>query len=111
MRRKGDTWTLTVAWSISYSAANIADQTTYRTYAAIYEQDDVDDDLVVGGGRKIVNVKPRAQPHNVTQRFTLNSEALHTEIGDEEIYAKAAAQNTKTGKWIVLQTRRVILDL
>lgn len=104
-------WTLTVKWNINYSAANIADQTTYRTYSAIYEQDDVDDDLVAGGGRQIVSLKPRTQGHSLSQAFTLNDEALHTEIGDEEIYARASAQNMKTGNWIELNTRRVIFDV
>ncbi|MBZ9642322.1 hypothetical protein [Streptomyces sp. PSKA30] len=111
VRQNGDRWTLTVEWNISYSAANIANQPIYWTFAYIMEQDDVDDDVVASGVRKSVEVKPRAQGHNFTQEFTLNSEALHTEIGDEEIYASAFAKNIRTGREIQLNTRRHIFDV
>ncbi|WP_158734523.1 hypothetical protein [Streptomyces sp. NRRL F-2747] len=111
VRRNGDSWTLTVEWGISYTATNLAYQTTYKTWANIIERDDGADDHLAAGFTRAASVKPRAQGHNgITQTFTFNSAALNTEIGDEEIYASVYLLNTKTGLSFASDTPAVELS-
>ncbi|MGW8782610.1 hypothetical protein ACWGNM_31740 [Streptomyces sp. NPDC055796] len=111
VRHRGDSWTLTVEWSISYTATNLAQQTTYKTWANILESDDGADDTLAAGFSRAASVKPRAQGHNgITQQFSLNSAALNTEIGDEEVYATVYLLNTKTGRSFASDTPTVQLS-
>ncbi|MET9035293.1 hypothetical protein [Streptomyces mirabilis] len=101
---------LTVSWNIHYVAGNIADQTTYQTWADIWEEDDSQNDLLAQGGGKAVALKPRVQDHNITQTFTMNRAAINTEIGDEEVFAKAWVFNTKTQKMLKVRSFSVSVD-
>ncbi|MER5904337.1 hypothetical protein ABT150_30260 [Streptomyces mirabilis] len=101
---------LTASWKIRYTAKNIEDQTTYQTWADIWELDDSAHDLLTTGGAKAAAVKPRVQGHDVTQTFTMNRAAINTEIGDEEVFAKAWVRNTKTQEMLKLPSLSVSVD-
>ncbi|MET9881311.1 hypothetical protein ABZZ36_43090 [Actinacidiphila glaucinigra] len=101
---------LTVNWGISYTEADIAAQTTYKTWVYIFEQDDSFDDTIASSESKAAFLKPRAQPHSITQTIFATSGAIGTEMGDEEIYAQAIFQNRTTGLYFKLNTRRVVID-
>ncbi|MFJ8025519.1 hypothetical protein [Streptomyces sp. NPDC096311] len=110
VRWDGRVFILTASWKIHYTAKNIEDQTTYQTWADIWELDDSQNDLLAQGGGKAVALKPRVQDHNVTQTFTMNRAAINTEIGDEEVFAKAWVFNTKTQEMLKLPSLSVSVD-
>ncbi|MFK0026054.1 hypothetical protein [Streptomyces sp. NPDC090798] len=85
----GRQFNLTVTWNIGYTAAEVARGATFQTCMGVWEDDDFADDLLANGCAKEVTVRARTQDHSVTQRVSMNRAAINTEIGDEEVYARA----------------------
>ncbi|MDX2817489.1 hypothetical protein PV410_33990 [Streptomyces sp. PA03-5A] len=106
----GEWWEVAVNWSISYTASDVAAQNTYKTWVDIWEDDNVYDDPIANGSSKPAFLTARAQPHNITQKILVTSGAIDTEIGDEEVYARAIAQNRKTGAEFELWSFTFVVD-
>ncbi|WP_431962008.1 hypothetical protein [Actinacidiphila sp. bgisy160] len=106
----GEWWEVAVNWRISYTASDVAAQNTYRTWVEIWEDDNVYDDIIANGSSKPAFLTARAQPHSITQKILVTSGAIGTEVGDEEVYARAYAENRKTGAVFELWSFTFVVD-
>ncbi|MFE9742733.1 hypothetical protein [Streptomyces sp. NPDC006477] len=102
-RQAGDRWTITIEYTLRFSSFETRNQFPFETWVDLWEQDSDDDDLILRG--RHVNIGPSAQTRTAT--FTTSSERLHTELGAEEIYARAFVKNKETGQQFQTNSLRV----
>ncbi|MEU1616780.1 hypothetical protein ABZ479_05675 [Streptomyces sp. NPDC005722] len=106
----GEWWEVTAKWSLSYTASDVAAQNTYKTWVELWENDNIYDDFIASTASKPAFPTARSQPHSITQKILVTNGAIGTEMGDEELYVRAYAQNRKTGFEFELWSLTFVID-
>ncbi|MBT2408768.1 MULTISPECIES: hypothetical protein [unclassified Streptomyces] len=106
-RQAGDRWTISIGYSLSFTAFETRNQFPFETWVDLWEQDSDDDDLVLRGK----HVSTSASSQSRTATFRTNSDTLDTELGAEEIYARAFVKNLETGQVFQQSSLRVQLGV
>jgi len=103
-QQSGGNWTITFSRTLNFSSFEVRNQFPFQAWAELWEQDESDDDFL--GSTRVSNISP-ASGTTQTATFRRTSSQLDTELGGEEIYAKAVLKNLETGQVFEMATRRI----
>lgn len=103
-QQSGGNWTITFSRTLNFTPFEVRNEFPFQAWAELWEQDESDDDFL--GSSRVSNVSPRSGT-TMTATFRRTSSQLDTELGGEEIYAKALLKNLETGQVFQVATRRI----
>lgn len=104
-QQSGGNWTITFSRTLNFSSFEVNNQFPFQAWAELWEQDESDDDFL--GRTRVSNVSPSSSGVTMNATFRRTSSQLDTELGGEEIYAKAVLKNLETGQVFQATTRRI----
>jgi opacity protein-like surface antigen len=104
-QQSGSNWTITFSRTLNFSSFEVSNQFPFQAWVELWEQDESDDDFL--GRTRASNVSPTTSGTTLTATFRRTSSQLDTELGGEEIYAKALLKNLETGQVFQVATRRI----
>ncbi|AIR96180.1 hypothetical protein [Streptomyces glaucescens] len=104
-QQSGSNWTITFSRDLSFSAFEVRNQFPFQGWAELWEQDESDDDFI--SRTRVSNITPSSGGLTQTATFRPTSSQLDTELGGEEIYAKAFLKNLETGQVFQVASHRI----
>jgi hypothetical protein len=89
----GPSWTLTVKYTAVFTPpeVNAPNNFVFRDAIEVWEDDPISDDYITVGGGSVFNPNELRVPRTIS--LAVHEDALDTELGEEEIFAKVRLRN------------------